>query len=562
MTCRRLIKGERAPLACIRTVTTTKLSEMVIEHTTERINRASLRERRDEVERLLVTRGLARGPRRLLPRTPPVADYQADHISRLREVLESLGPVFSSFGLYLASRIDLLSSRDCLELAKIQDIAEPSPLDVVHALIQREIGRPVGEVFLFFEESPFESRLLFQKHHARLRDGRKVTIKIVRAETEEQLLEDLELLALLRFALNSITSHLAIEGAIDDFRFMLLRKIDLTHEANALALLNQNSASFGILSTVSVAQALCTPRMLTVECLPGVSLRELLAHSSSNGPFSNDDIARRLCVLWLRQALHEGVVPVEISADVLVVLPGRQIGVTGGAFANLSLESKSNLWSYLIATAGESPNQACAFLIKELKRSGSFDNDSELQQKFRQVVPFRDTDWGDNFFPNHLFLQWRLATEHGYLAQPGIPSFFRGLFTVAQLARQLSPERDAFAQALEDVRLITRVQWLKEMFAPDQLSNQMNTYAALMLELPQRLDQALTLVTEGRAQSGFPALERERERRQNSSVLLVALLLVLGALGLLVQHAGVTADTIKTLVFVVVSAGVLRVAIR
>src|SRR5215217_5836708 len=205
---------------------------MVVEAQTERTNRASLKERREEVERLLVLYGLAHGPRRLLPRTAPPA-LQEDHVRRLREVLENLGPVFSSFGLYLSTRVDLLSGRDCHEF-EIQDSAEPSSSDVIRALIQREIGRSLDDVFLSFEESPFQSRLLFQKHHAQLRDGRKVTIKVVRAEMQEQLIQDLELLPLLKFALGAISTRPALDSAMDDFRFMLFRKIDLMHEADGL----------------------------------------------------------------------------------------------------------------------------------------------------------------------------------------------------------------------------------------------------------------------------------------------------------------------------------------
>ena len=537
---------------------------MVVEQKTERLNRASLRERREEVERLLAARGLARGPRRLLPRVVPVAD-QESHVKKLREALESLGPIFSSFGIYLASRVDLLSGHDCLEFGEIPDSAEPLSPGVIYALIRREISHPLDDVLLSFEESPFESRLLFQKHHARLRDGRKVAIKLVRPETEEHLVQDLELLPLLKFALGFISSYPAIDSAIDDFRFMLLRKIDLTHEANGLDSLAQNAESFGILGSASLEQTLCTPRMLTIECLPGISLGELLSHSSAN---QTDDLARRLCVLWLRQALHGSVFPVEISPDDLLILPGRQIGMTGGVFANLPEESRYNLWNYLVATASDSPNQACAFLLKELKRRDSLDGDHELQQKFRQAVPFRDTDWGGDFFADHLFVQWRLANEHGYLARQNLPSFFRGLYTVAQLARQLCPQRDAFAQALEDVRLIARMEWFKEMLVPDQFGKQMNQYAALMMELPQRLDEALTLVAEGRNESRFPVRERhQRECRQTSSTTIVALLLVLAAFVMLVQHAGVVinaawADSIKALLFVALGACVLRAASR
>ena len=59
---------------------------------------------------------------------------------RLRQALEALGPVFSAFGLYMASRVDLLRVHDRLELAAIADWAEATPDATVRELIARETG--------------------------------------------------------------------------------------------------------------------------------------------------------------------------------------------------------------------------------------------------------------------------------------------------------------------------------------------------------------------------------------------------------------------------------------
>src|SRR3954463_12317958 len=72
---------------------------------------------RREGEECLARWGRLRRPRPLAG-SPATEDAFG---RRLRGALLELGPVFSAFGLYLASRIDLLAAADSLELAALPD---------------------------------------------------------------------------------------------------------------------------------------------------------------------------------------------------------------------------------------------------------------------------------------------------------------------------------------------------------------------------------------------------------------------------------------------------------
>src|SRR5205823_14466636 len=105
-----------------------------------------------------------------------VADVEEAVSRKLRAALEDLGPIFSSFGLYMSARADLWPAKDCLELAKISDSTVATPTHSVRSLLSREIDCLPEETFSAFEPAPFESRLLFQSHYARLRDGADVIV--------------------------------------------------------------------------------------------------------------------------------------------------------------------------------------------------------------------------------------------------------------------------------------------------------------------------------------------------------------------------------------------------
>jgi hypothetical protein len=198
--------------------------------------------------------------------------------------------------------------------------------------------------------------------------------------------------------------------------------------------------------------------------------------------------------------------------------------------------------------------------------------ENEVRQRFRQVVPFRDSGWslsGDgNSLAEHLFIHWKLAGAHGYLPPPHLTPFYRGLFMIARLARRLDPEHDALADGLQDVRLIAGVERLRALADPSALGERAEKYAAMMMDLPQQLDEALTLVSEGRARVKPQAPEAdERLERKNSAATFTALLMLLTAFVLLSQHfakslAGTYAEGVKVALFLALGGMLLRVASR
>ena len=385
---------------------------------------------------------------------------------KLRLALSDFGPVFSYFGLYLSTRVDLLAAGDCLELALIPDQAPPMPSAEVRDLINRQTGFALEDAFLSFESEPFESRLLCQSHRARLlQNASPVVVRLVRPEAARQFLGDLELLGLLEGTLRGPSFSAIYKGAMADFAVAFQQQINLAHDANALQVLQRDTEGFEMLRVPKVERDLCSSLVLTVEDLSGMALDDVLNSevSEGNSKTRHDHVrvldrrlARLLCSTWLRQALLGQVFPAVPSPSNITVIADRQIAFTGGGFASLPGESQSNLWKYLIASAGDNPDQACSCLIREMKRVGPMGGEEDLRHRFRQVVPFRDSGWyrddETNQLLEHLVVQWQAAAECGHVPLPYLPAFFRGLFAITSVAQRLSPETDPLMEGLQEAR--------------------------------------------------------------------------------------------------------------
>ncbi len=116
---------------------------------------------------------------------------------RLRLTLERLGPTFVKAGQMLALRPDYVPLEYAEALRGLHTHAAPFPAAEAVAIVEAELGAPLGALFAGFDREPFAAASLAQVHRARLFDGREVAVKVQRPGIRVQVDRDLALLATL-----------------------------------------------------------------------------------------------------------------------------------------------------------------------------------------------------------------------------------------------------------------------------------------------------------------------------------------------------------------------------
>ncbi|MCP4657115.1 MAG: AarF/ABC1/UbiB kinase family protein [bacterium] len=495
-----------------------------------------IRDRRREVERHLVEHGLLRGPSRHLPAQRRQPAEPQELAVRLGPALAALGPVFAAFGRYLSYRADLLPMNDCLTLGEIPDQAPPLPAAEVHEHLAAELDRPHREIFSVFDDEPFESRLFHQSHRARLSSGEAVVVRVLRPPEEEEI----ELLGLLKrvFPSHGSAVSLAFDELLRGFRRILAARLDLAGTADALEFLGRDARRSDLLVVPQVYRDLSTPQLLTIEWLGGSAVDAI--PPSTEGA-EREDLARRICLIWLYQALIARRFPLE--ADIQE-LPDGRLAITGGVFATLPASSQVNLWDYLRATSAHIPDRAARYLLRELSRQGRGVSEAELRTRLRQVIPFRDGAWsaGGESLAEYAVGHWRLAREYGYRARPHLVAFYRGLFWAARTGRRFSAQGDPLAAALNDLHWLAGWNQFRQLTAPSQVAATFESYLTSLLDLPQKLAKILRL-----AAADEPGLRirvadsSARRRRKNATVAVISFGLAMAALALAAPQLSVAA---------------------
>ena len=487
------------------------------------------------------------------------------HGARLRAALESLGPVFASFGLYLGSRLDLLPRRDCQELGRIRDVGFPAPPSDLVQLFRRELGAPPPQRFFSFQMAPINVRLLFQDHAAWLAPGAPIVVRVVRPDVAQGLERDLTMLS-------AVEPYVAVspdrfQAALVDFSLALRRRLDQRGQADALQQLAEDWRTIGAFDAPFCYRDHSSVSVLTVARVEGVALGDAFSHSRvwTAPPFDREPVARQLCAAWLRQAIEGRIVPCAFGPRDVLLLPDRMVYV-GSQFETQTSDGRVRFLGYINAAAADDPDGACEWVMAECEARRNGGAEEELRRRFRQAVPFRDGESsGEDNLAEHLLVHWRATAEAGWRLRPHLLQLYRAVHALSVRADALVPGKDVLTLALQDARLRIGLHEARQLVNPLGVPATLDTLLANMVTLPQKLDEVLTLAAEGRLRVKLHMPTSEEQRRvRNGTVALVAALSVLAGLAFLfrvvVPAPGAGAERIGALVLLIAGFWLLKAA--
>jgi ubiquinone biosynthesis protein len=121
-------------------------------------------------------------------------EHTSGRAERARMAIEELGSTFIKFGQVLSTRVDMLPPDWALEFKKLQDDVTPFPFDDVVKVIEKDLKRPIDQVFDEFEREPCASASIAQVHYAKIEDGNEVAVKVQRPGIDKTISADLAIL--------------------------------------------------------------------------------------------------------------------------------------------------------------------------------------------------------------------------------------------------------------------------------------------------------------------------------------------------------------------------------
>ena len=168
----------------------------------------------------------------LLGRMTP--DLEAKRAAELRNVITSLGPFFIKIGQALSIRPDVLSPRSMVELQKLCDKVPCFDSKIAFNTIERELGKPIEELFSEISAEPLAAASLGQVYKATLKaTGQTVAVKVQRPGVLETVSLDLYLareLGMIIRNVPSLSQRLDAVALLDEFAYRFYQELDYNLE--------------------------------------------------------------------------------------------------------------------------------------------------------------------------------------------------------------------------------------------------------------------------------------------------------------------------------------------
>jgi ubiquinone biosynthesis protein len=253
---------------------------------------------------------------------------------RVRMVLEELGPTFVKLGQVLSTRPDLVPQEWADEFKKLQDDVPGVDYEVIHATLSAEFPGQLRRLFRSIQKKPLAAASMAQVHRARLRDGTRIVLKVLRPGIREITTTDMEILRALAEVAESHFSNLGYSPTevVSEFAKELKKEVDLTYEGRSTERLRNFFEGDPDIIFPRVYWEASTSNVLAMDEIRGILLSRL-----HDGVLSQED-RRRLVEngarAVFRQCLELGFFHADPHPGNLFALPGGKIafidcGMTG-----------------------------------------------------------------------------------------------------------------------------------------------------------------------------------------------------------------------------------------
>lgn len=418
--------------------------------------------------------------------------------TRIRLALEELGPTFIKLGQVLGTRPDLVGEELAAELEKLQTAVSADAPEIVHELIEEELGRPVNELFAEFSPAPVASASIGQVHRARLISGEEVAVKVQHANIHRRVRIDLDILAGLAQLAERLPELEPYRpcAVVAEFRRTLRRELDFERERRHIEELRRNLAANPRVRVPKPFPDLSTECILVMEWLEGAPLSCI--ERLPKDPDELAALARHGAELYLEMIFQHGFYHADPHPGNLIAMPDGVVGLLDHGMVGRIDDSLREDIEDLLAAVVEGDSQQLTAVVTRVAATPAGLDESALSVDLADFVAHYAHQSVDRFeLAAALSEMLDLMRRHKIVLPSAATMLLKVLVMLEGAGRRLSPQF-----SLMDVLRPYRKQMLRRRMSPVRQLRKARRIAYEFEQLaeifPRRLRDILQQVQTGR----------------------------------------------------------------
>ena len=373
----------------------------------------------------------------------PEPDLRREEGALLREKFLKLGPTFIKTGQSLATRADLLPVEYIQELAKLQDEVPPFPTEQSRAIIERELGAKIEDIFEDFEDKPIAAASLGQVHRARLRTGQVVAIKVQRPGIHDQIEFDISVLRRIARRLErypNLVRGVDWQGTLDAFHSTINEEMDYEQEARNAEVFRENFAKWKDVYVPQIYNVFSTRQLIVMEFIDGLKVTDS-ANLTAAG-HDPHEVVKLLARTYLKQLLEDGFFHADPHpGNLRVMADGRLAFFDFGMVGRLDMKLQSNLINAFFHVVERDVHG----LVNDMVRLGFIELSPEDEVRFKPIIEglfnrYLGIRLGDVNFKELMFDMAHVIYEFPFKIPASFTYIVRAVMTLEGIGTQVDPD--------------------------------------------------------------------------------------------------------------------------
>ena len=379
---------------------------------------------------------------KFFPKKAEVKPEKHTFEERVRLALEELGPTFIKLGQVLSTHPDLISPELIKELSKLQDRIGTLPSEIIKKQIERELKKPVEELFLSFSDKPLAAASLSQVHKAKLKSGETVAVKVQRPGIDITVEKDISILYELVDLLESKwfkSASYSPKEFVDEFAQTIREELDFSLEAKNAEKFASNFEGSATVKIPKVYRDFTSKKILVTEFIAGVKINAVLKFEEKG--LDKHIVAGSGMDMALKQIFNDGFFHGDLHPGNIFVLPCNVIAIIDfGMVGRIDRETMNDLADVLMALTGFKTDG----IVRGLQKMDIVGPDADTKKIRKEINLLIDRYYGLEL---HELEVGKILTDVMEIIRKNnirIPSefalLFKTLITAEGTARSLDPD--------------------------------------------------------------------------------------------------------------------------
>ncbi len=517
------------------------------------------------LDRMNMASYLKLGSRKLFARQQEIAAYS--WAERIRLALDDLGPTFVKMGQIMSTRPFLIPVDLVIELAKLQDQVAPFPFDEVRQTIEKELGKPLDQLFQAFSPDPVASASLSQVHRATTLAGEDVAVKVQRPNVKQIMEKDLSILRDLAVLLDRYIPEVrqfSPVAIVDEVAKSAKQEVDFLYEARNLEIFAQNFADDDRIFLPRVFWDHTSLRVLTLSFIDGIKISDVPRLREAGVDL--EVVTRAGGQLLAKQIFEFGFFHADPHPGNLFVLRDNRIApVDFGMMGKLSHGALELVADLLIAATSNDTRR----IVRVLQNHELLDDDVRPEALEADLALFLHRYHGVPLaklkMRSLLTDAFEIMNVYRIKFPPELMMLGKALGTYEEVARTLNPQYDFVTELLPSIKKLST-----RKFTPESIFSDVSTYLLdlreLLVNFPFEIRRIARNLRKGDLSISFHhkglerlILELEKASNRLAFALIIASLIVASSL-IMTKPVGMTILGVPALGLVgYVTAGVLGI---